>query len=546
KSYNRMYMLPFILGMIGLVFHWNRQPKDFLVTGLLFFFTGFAIVVYLNQAGLQPRERDYAYAGSFYAFAIWIGLGYIWVKEQFQKLSFLKAKGAAANYAAAGLCLLAVPVLMGSQEWDDHDRGKKTLARDLAKDYLESCPANAILFSFGDNDTYPLWYAQEVEGIRPDVRVVVNTLLGTDWYINELRYKINQSAPFDVIFTPEQIQGNNRNVVYYNERLVGFEKNRYYDLYDILKNVVASDDPKYSSPGEGGDPVNFLPVKKFSVPVDLQTVRANGTVHEGDSVVSELHIDLPDRQYLLKNDLALLSVIATNKWKRPICFTSPQELGQLGLSKYVRLQGLSYRLVPVESGGVDNDVSYKTVMDKFAYGNADKVGVYYDEENRRHLNSIRFAHAQIAMSLAAAGKKDSARNILEHFDQHVRESNFPYGMTSNQNNLQDYFSFRFLEACYQSGDLKLAGKVAASIKKDLDQQLRYYKSLGEPMPDEQMAINAQMAVQGKGGNLSDKQLEFAADILSSYQMLMQMNDWEKQYAKSPSPGTEKGAPIQTK
>ena len=149
-----------------------------------------AIVIYLNQAGQQPRERDYAYVGSFYAFAIWIGLGVLWVKEIFEK--FMKAP--VANYVSAGLCLLAVPVLMGNQEWDDHDRSKKTLARDLAKDYLESCPPNAMLFSFGDNDTYPLWYAQEVEGIRPDVRVVVNSLLGTDWYMNELRYKINQSA----------------------------------------------------------------------------------------------------------------------------------------------------------------------------------------------------------------------------------------------------------------------------------------------------------------------------------------------------------------
>ena len=192
-----MYALPFILGLIGLFYHYNKNRRDFIVNGLLFFFTGMAIVIYLNQAGQQPRERDYAYVGSFYAFAIWIGLGVLWVKEMFEK--FMKAP--VANYVSAGLCLLAVPVLMGNQEWDDHDRSKKTLARDLAKDYLESCPPNAMLFSFGDNDTYPLWYAQEVEGIRPDVRVVVNSLLGTDWYMNELRYKVNQSAPFDIIFT---------------------------------------------------------------------------------------------------------------------------------------------------------------------------------------------------------------------------------------------------------------------------------------------------------------------------------------------------------
>jgi hypothetical protein len=179
KSYNRLYMLPLILGIIGLVFHLIRGRNDFWVVMLLFFFTGEAIVIYLNQAGLQPRERDYAYAGACYAFAMWIGLGVIWVKEMFEKYALKGREAMSPAMQSAGLCFLAVPVLMCNQEWDDHDRSKKTLARDLAKDYLESCPKNAILFSFGDNDTYPLWYAQEVEGIRPDVRVMVNTLLGT-------------------------------------------------------------------------------------------------------------------------------------------------------------------------------------------------------------------------------------------------------------------------------------------------------------------------------------------------------------------------------
>lgn len=286
KSYNRLFMLPLILGFIGLFFHYTRNRRDFLITMILFFFTGFAIVIYLNQAGQQPRERDYAFAGSEYAFAIWIGLGVIWVSGKFQKF----IKGNMANYAAAGLCFLAVPVLMGQQEWDDHDRSKKTLARDLAKDYLESCPPNAILFSFGDNDTYPLWYAQEVEGIRPDVRVMVNSLLGTDWYMNQLRYKINQSAPFDIIYTPEQIEGTKRDVIYYN-KLPGFDDNKFYDLYDMMKNVIGSDDAKYSTnQTEDGSTINMFPVRKFSVPVDANVVRSNGTVNASDSIVNQLEI----------------------------------------------------------------------------------------------------------------------------------------------------------------------------------------------------------------------------------------------------------------
>jgi hypothetical protein len=538
KSYNRLYLLPFILGLIGLVYQYKRGRKDFFVTFLLFFFTGLAVVIYLNQAGQQPRERDYAYVGSLYAYAIWIGLGVIWVKDMMEKL----IKGSMANYAAAGLCFLAVPVLMAQQEWDDHDRSKKVLARDLAKDYLESCPPNAILFSFGDNDTYPLWYAQEVEGIRPDVRVMVNSLLGTDWYMNELRYKINQSAPFNIIFTPEQIAGDKRSVLYFNA-LPGFDQKKYYDLYDVLKNVIGSDDPKYTATQED-ETYNLFPIRKFSVPVDVQKVKSNGTVYERDSVVKEMHIDLPNRNYLLKNDLAIFAIIAANKWERPICFTSTQELNDLGLSKYVRMTGLSYRLVPVENSEVDNDASYKTIMEKFAYGNADLPGVYYDEENRRHLNTIRLAHAQLAQSLVAAGRKDSARQILEHFDQHVRESNFPYGMTSNRGNQQNGISMQFLQACYMAGDTNLARKVEASVKKDLQQQMRYYKSLGEePLSDEQLASNAYMLLQGKGGNLGDRQIQFVQDIFTSYRMLMQIGDMDKQFGTASPGGAEEKTPT---
>jgi len=535
KAYNRMYALPFILGMIGLFYQYSRNRRDFFINGLLFFFTGMAIVIYLNQAGQQPRERDYAYVGSFYAFAIWIGLGVLWVKEMFEK--FMKAP--VANYVSAGLCLLAVPVLMGNQEWDDHDRSKKTLARDLARDYLESCPPNAMLFSFGDNDTYPLWYAQEVEGIRPDVRVVVNSLLGTDWYMNELRYKINKSAAFDIIFTPEQIQGSRRDVAYIAP-LPGFDQKKYYDLYDILKNVVGSDDPKYTQQ-QDEDILNLMPVKKLTVPVDLEAVKAAGLVKPGDSVLSELKIDIGNRSYLLKNDLAIYAVIAANHWKRPICFTSTQELKDLGLDKYVQLTGLSYQLVPFENksgAGVETAAAYNAIMNHFAYGGAEKPEVYYDEENRRHLNSIRMAHTQVAFGLVEEGKKDSARNILEHFDKNVRESNFPYGMTSNRGNQQDAISTDFLQACFVSGDTVLAKKVEASVKKDLQQQMRYYKSLGDETSDDQLGQNAYMLLQGKGGNLSDRQMAFTQDIFTTYRMLMQIDQMDKQFNGKPALDTK--------
>jgi hypothetical protein len=531
KSYNRMYLLPLILGLIGLVYQYLRHRTDWIVMGLLFFFTGEAIVIYLNQAGFQPRERDYAFAGSFSTFSIWIGLGVL----GFQQLLERYLGRRRSSIAAAGICFLCVPVLMGAQEWDDHDRSRKTLPRDLAKDYLESCPPNAILFSFGDNDTYPLWYAQEVEGIRPDVRVMVYSLLGADWYINDLRYKVNENDPFDVIFTPEQIMGDRRSVAYFSSKVPGFDPAKYYDLYGILKDVVGSDDQRFTEAADNGSFVNLVPTRKFSIPVDTVMARRMGQVHPGDSVVSDLHIEVPGKQrYLLKSQLAMLAVIAGSHWRRPVCFTTPQELSPLGLDKYVRLTGMAYELTPVTgSSEVDNDESYRTIMEKFVYGNADRDGVYFDEENRRHLNSIKLVHAQVAMSLALAGRKDSARRILEQYDRHVLSSNMPYGMTSNVGNMHDYFSLEFLQACYAADDTALARKVAVSLKRDLLQQMRYYQSFSDPqMSDEQLAISAQLALQGKGGNLSEVQSKyFAQDISTTYQLLMQMGALEKKSLK---------------
>ncbi|HTE10085.1 MAG TPA: DUF2723 domain-containing protein, partial [Chitinophagaceae bacterium] len=341
KSHNKLYLLPLLLGVTGVVLQYKRKRKDFVVNLLLFFFTGLAVVIYLNQSGYQPRERDYAYVGSFYVFAIWIGLGVIAVVSLFQRMM----KWPLANYAAASLCMLAVPVLMANQEWDDHDRSNKTLAVDIARDYLESCPANAILFTAEDNDTYALWYLQEVEGVRPDVRVVVNTIFSADWYINQLRYKINNSDPFDVIFTPEQIRGSSRDVVYF-DKINGFDSDKYYDLYSVLKNVTASDNPQYTRQTEDGEVMHLLPACKFSIPVDVNIVKNNGTVQASDKVVNELRFDLVSKNYLLKNDLAQLAVIAANNWKRPICFTSDRSIADLGLEKYARQEGMTYRLAP--------------------------------------------------------------------------------------------------------------------------------------------------------------------------------------------------------
>lgn len=514
KANNKLFALPFILGMIGLFFHYKRHKEDFVVNFLLFFFTGFAIVFYLNAAGPQPRERDYAYAGSYYAFAVWIGIGLMMVKEWLAKVMSSKLAG----YVAALVCVLAVPVIMGFQEWDDHDRSKKRLAPDLAKNYLESCAPNAILFTFGDNDTYPLWYAQEVEGVRPDIRVINYSLLGIDWYINELRYKINNSDPVDLLWGPEKIEGDKRNVVYFDAK-PNIPQNQYIYLDEVLTKIIGSDDPANMMNYGPDNSYNTFPTRKFSVPVDTTLVRSNGTVNANDVVLGELRFDLPQgKTAMMKNDLAVLNVIAANKWKRPIYFTSP--FSELGFSQYLRADGLSYRLVPVQpkqlqpgASNVNDEVAYNNMMKKFAFGNANIPGVYFDEENRRHLLTIRQAFAAAAESMADDGRKEQAKQLLEKCDKGMDQGNMPYGMTSRSNQ-HNIVSISVMEAAYKADYNELGDRVMKAVKKDLEEQIRYYAALGDMSVPEL----TQHMQEGTGDGLNNRQRSIYSEIDQAFRV----------------------------
>jgi hypothetical protein len=270
---------------------------------------------------------------------------------------------------------------------------------------------------------------------------------------------------------------------------------------------------------QDGSSVNIFPTHKFYVPVNKANALASGIAKPNDSIVNELKIDFnPNRQYLVKNEMAIFAIIATSQFKRPICFTSQQDLKDLGLDKYARQTGMAYQLVPVENSSIDTEVAFKNIMNKFSFGNAQNENVYFDEENRRHLNSIRYSIAEIALALAAEGRKDSARQLLKKIDAVTNEKNFPYGMTSNRGNQHNYFSYVFLQACYAADDKALAKKVSASVMKDLKQQLTYYRSLGESMSEDQFMQNADAAYQGKPTALTNKQMSFVQDILTCYQL----------------------------
>ena len=563
KARNRLFMLPFILGIFGCVFHFLRNRRDWLVNFLLYFFTGIAIVLYLNQPGNQPRERDYAYVGSFYAFAVWIGLAVVGfvklAKEKADKkgfssvvtagavltflvtlMSILPARsfegslittvgitalfvliaagltlllralssggqnGRILNIGAAVFCLIT-PVIMAQQEWDDHDRSQKTLAPDLARDYLESCAPNAVLFTFGDNDTYPLWYAQEVEGVRPDIRIINYSLLGIDWYINQLRYKINESDSLNLIWGPEKIEGGKRDYVVYSPR-PNVDPTVYHDLYSLMQNEIGSDDPAKMD-NSRGEPLNAFPYTKVQVTVDRNLLVQNKTVNPEDSVLPAMQFELPQRA-LMKNDLTILNIIAANQWKRPIYFTSPFD--NLGFGSYLRKDGLTYRLVPIAAEHPENnwvyenkmsemeqryrtnlaprqiydnndDFMYRNLEDKFAFGGANRRGTYFDEENRRHLLNIRSAFGEAAGNLSDKGKLTEAQKLLEKVEAGILPEDMPYGMTSRYNS-HNQTALVYLEACYKAGKKDLAEKVRQNLRKDFEQQKAYYEYLQNEKP----------------------------------------------------------------
>lgn len=496
KAHNRLFLLPFLLGVAGFFFHYGRHRRDSLIVGLLFFFTGVAIVLYLNQAGNQPRERDYAYVGSFYAFAVWIGLGVLSVYEFIKR----KSKISFAAPLATAVCLLAVPVLMGFQEWDDHDRSPKTLGRDVARDYLESCAPNAILFTVGDNDTYPLWYAQEVEGIRTDIRVINLSLLGVDWYIDQQRQKVNESAPVPMSWTPDKYRGETRNYIrFYDAGIVPQDK--FVNLAEIMQFMGSDDDRAKLSTTDGGKE-NFLPTQKLFIPVDVATAIKNGVVDIKDSakILPQLPFQI-SKSYLLKNDLAVYDIIAANNWKRPIYFTSPTDLG---INDYLRTDGLTYHLIPMrkESNndplGVDNNVNvpvmYNNLMTKFTFGGAENKGTYFDEPNRKLLQYLRNAFTKLGIAMAQENKKADALKVLNKADTMLLEDNFPYAMTS-PNNMHNYSSLQTVYGYYLAGDVKKGDEIAQKIIKDCTQQLQYYRALPPSKLGNDLQHDGQLAEQ---------------------------------------------------
>jgi hypothetical protein len=465
-TYTPLYALPLVLGLLGMFYHMKRNRRDALIVGLLFFFTGIAIVLYVNQASIQPRERDYSYVGSFYAFAIWIGLGVIALADLAQK----RMNAQYAAFASIAICFIAVPLLLAKQEWKDHDRSTKWVAHDMAYDYLISCPKNAILFDLGDNDTYSLWYDQEVENIRPDVRIVNLSLLSADWSIQQMQRKINNADALPITMSFDKYKTGVRDEIPYNDaKIPGSVEVK--DVFDF----ITSDDRQTQVQFDNGTISNYLPTKNFKITIDKDAVVKNGviTADQKGMLADTMKWKFPPN-YITKENLAMLDILAHNDWKRPICFAiSIGDEPMVGLQPYLYKEGFVYHLVPFKTDPAITDqhaktnslVMYSNVMNKFKWGNFKHVK-YLDQQS----SSMFYPQAvttfdHLTLGLMKDGHNDLALNALHKFDQVLPDINPGLMATHSKISIAD--------TSYKLNDLALANKLMNSVDNYITDQLNY-------------------------------------------------------------------------
>lgn len=467
-GYNKFYAIPFILGIIGLVFLFKYNLKYGIAFSILFLTTGMFFIIYGNQPPIEPRERDYVIAGSIFTYAIFIGLSLIAIYSVLKE----KVNGNIA-FAVAFLITIVAPALMGAQGWDDHNRSGRTTAVDFAENYLQSCEPNAILFTQGDNDTYPLWYAQEVEGIRTDVRIVNLSLLGVDWYINQLRYKMNDAEPVKLTFTPEMLRAGERDQVQYIQN-ASLDNNKYYNATDIMKFVAKDDaniEARYKVP-------YYLPTKKMSFPIDRAKAEKIGLIASGDTTsLSVINYDLT-KNSLLKNDLLTIDIVANNINERPIYFAvSVAPSAYIGFQKYFEQNGLVYRVVPrVNRSGqptnapINTDLMYKDVMDEFKFGKLDSnPKAYVDENISRMTMNLVSNFVKLAQSLEAEGENEKAVKVLDKLFTSLPVSKVPYNFFHGE------IPGLYLKAGETEKAKVLADKMLASAEAELNYYVEVYK-----------------------------------------------------------------------
>lgn len=500
-TYTPLYALPLLIGFIGAAYHFTRKKKDALVVLLLFFFTGLAIVMYVNQPSVQPRERDYSYVGSFYAFAIWIGLGVIAIAESARK--FLDGRTAAIGSTV--ICILVAPVLLASKEWKAHDRSTKMTPHDMAYNYLISCPKNAILFTYGDNDTYSLWYDQEVEGIRPDVRIVNLSLFTGDWYIRQMQGKMNQSDPLPITMPFDKYKEGVRDAIYYSDRKLDGPQ-EVKEVFDFITSDNKAAQVEYQS----GDFGNYMPTKNLKITINPDEVVKMGVVtpEQKSKLTTSMEWKFPPN-YITKENLAMLDILAHNNWKRPICFTTT--IGNenlIGLQPYLYKEGFTYHLIPFQKDTTIRDqlsktntlVMYKNVMNKFRFGNF-KTAKYLDHESTSMFYPVMITtFSDLIQNLMKEGHKDLALKVLHKYDQEMPDIN-PYIDIAGR-------KIFLAQMAFQLNDVVLGTKLVNNIDDYVVDQLDYNYHL----------------LSSNSGGLSTRDVQISLQVLNGMSDFMKENN----------------------
>ena len=467
KGRNLYYFLPFFIGLIGLMYHAQKDLKSFYVLLALFLFTSIALKIFLNERPFEPRERDYALVGSFYVFAIWIGFGVYAIYEILAE----KVKSKLVGPIVIGACLLAAPILMASQNWDDHNRANKYTAIAMAKNYLESCDQNAILYTIGDNDTFPLWYAQEIEGVRTDIKIVNTQLFMTDWYIDQMKLKTYKSDGLPISFKHSEYVGDKLDYVAHIPKTDA--RWDIKDFIDFIKN------PKSTVEMSNGQTIHFYPTNKIRIPIDKNNIIKNKVINPKyyDSIVPYIDLDIKGSA-MYKNRLMAFDVLANNDWKRPIYFTGGSfgDDDYLWMKDYLQLDGLVYKLVPVKTpidkenpydmGAIDSEKMNDIVL-KWSWGNGDLTTIYHDPETRKNSISYRTNMARLMEQLINEGKTGKAKKIID-----LALTKMPL----------DYYGYYTMAEPFASGYYKLGEKTKARellerLMTKYKQNLTYYSNI---------------------------------------------------------------------
>lgn len=475
KASNKYYFLPLIFGLLGLLWHFSRSRKEFLSLLIMFLLTGIGIIIYSNQPPNEPRERDYIFAGSFMAFCMWIGMGVFALYDVFRERT--KMKGIAPAIIA-GAIVLTAPIIMGFQNFDDHSRGDIEASRDYAANFLNSVEKNAILFTYGDNDTYPLWYAQEVEGIRTDVRVVNLSLIAVDWYINKLRNRVNESAPIKLTIPADAIRGKLRNQVF------------FFDPRNQSDNILDNPTPVeralefIASPNNEQKGQTILNTKSLFIPINESRYRSSGLQKNIDSIDLVGRIDInygPSTSYITKDDLAVLDIIGSNFYDRPIYFATTCKNEKLqGLNDYMQLEGLALRLVPIKtrsdqslaiygSGRADLDAIYDNVMNKWAWGNFDKKDLFVDKNYMAEVQAMKMAILRASALMTQNGDTKRAADLAKKYFEGFPHMNFAY----------DAGVVPFLNVLVRGREFEEAKKHIRILAEESRQYMNFFASLDE-------------------------------------------------------------------